>query len=63
VRAHSARCKCGSAHRRVRIVLTKGSRVDLALDRHHRRCCVSCPWLLWPGTFLSVAAPRPASFR
>jgi hypothetical protein len=36
---------------------TKGSRVDLALDRHHRGCRVGRPWLLRPGTLLPVAAP------
>jgi hypothetical protein len=36
---------------------TKGSCADLALDRHHHRCCVGHPWLLWPGTLLQVAAP------
>jgi hypothetical protein len=45
-------CKYGLARRRVGgTLLTKGSRV-LALDHHHRHCCVSRPWLLWPGTLL-----------
>jgi hypothetical protein len=42
---------------------TKGSCADLALDRHHHRCCFGHPWLLWPGTLLQVAAPQLTSFR
>src|SRR5215218_6434487 len=51
------RCEYRSARRRVGILPTKGSRADLALDRHHRHCCLGRPWLLWPGTLLEVAAP------
>jgi hypothetical protein len=40
--------------------LTKGSRVDLALDRHHH-CCASRHWLLQPGTPFEVAGPHLAS--
>jgi hypothetical protein len=44
------RCECGSARRRLGMFPTKGSRANLALDRHRRRCCVGRSWLLWPGT-------------
>ena len=49
------RCKSRSARRRVGTPLTKGSRADLALDRHHRRCFASRPWLLSPETFWIAA--------
>jgi hypothetical protein len=47
---HPTRCNYGLAPSRVGTFLTKGSRADLALDRHHRHCCFGRPWLLWPGT-------------
>jgi hypothetical protein len=50
-------CEKRSHRRRVGVLPTKGSRADLALDRNHRDCPVGHPWLLWPGTFLSLAAP------
>ena len=66
--AHSAQpidCKYGSARRRVGSLLTKGSRLPLAFDHHHRPCCVGRPWLLWPWTLFSVAETylAPAGFK
>lgn len=49
------RCKYRSARLRVGTPLTKGSRADLALDRHHRHCFASRPWLLSPETFWIAA--------
>ena len=50
-----ARCKYGSARRRVGTPLRKGSRANLALDCHHRHCCASRPWLLSPETYWIAA--------
>ena len=49
------RCKSRSARRRVGTPLTKGSRADLALDRHHRHCFASRRWLRSPETFWIAA--------
>ena len=52
------RLRMRATRRRVGMVLTKGSYVDLALDRHHRGCRLGRR-LLRPGTPLEVATPAP----
>jgi hypothetical protein len=56
-------CKHGSAGRRVGTLLTKGSRADLALDRHHRHCCVSRAWLPSSAAFWLAARAAYPRFR